>query len=117
MVVAKVNYMREFKSKTHKENTKCLKIIQATAEEDEDIRKEIRERFDCPLGSYSGFDGILNYNYTIIGKPNAPLNSIENITYTAKYFITKAGAPEDIEKPCELESFLLSKEFIKEEKH
>jgi hypothetical protein len=114
MVIKKVDYSREFLSHTCKENPECHKVLQEIAEEDYLIRKEIRDNFDLSCGQ--GFDGMQQYTYYINGKPDVPINTFENIKYKTTYFITKAGTQENINKPCELEDFLLTKEFEKIEK-
>src|SRR4030042_4865254 len=98
MVVKKVNYSRDFLSKTNNENPHCNKITQETAEEDDAIRDEIRNKFDSSSGS--GFDGEQRHNYIVFGKPNVPINTLENVKYKTTYYITKSGALEKISKAC-----------------
>ena len=111
MAIRKVNYSRDFTSITQRDSPECLKITQETSEEDDSIRKEIREKFDYSCGE--GFDGKQMYNYCITGKPKVPVNTLENVKYTTTFFITKAGTLKDISKNCELEEFLLIKGFKK----
>jgi len=111
MVVKKIMYEKEYFSRKSEVCKGTGNFSQITAQEDNELRHEIQEKFDVKGTNGSGFDGEQLYYFDVIGNPNSKINEEKSINYKTTYFIKKAGT--NISKNCDLEEFLLTKGFKK----
>ena len=118
-----ITYSKEFLSKTNKIDISCNRSenYQTFNEEDWALRNQAMQNFglaELPLfgqDSWQGYDGNQIYLWKVSGGPVQHNDSdpSKNVKYTTRYFIKKAGTREAIEKPCELEEFLVQNNFVR----
>lgn len=106
MVVKRITYSREFSCET-------IGVHKIKNKEDADLREEIVKTFSIQEkeGSFLGYDGKTMYCFRI--DQNGMNHSLsEQLTYQTMIHVTKAGSSEENNRICDLEKFLLEKQFI-----
>lgn len=118
MELKHVIYYKKFISKEYKTGKRKFSQKKVRAyyicDEDREIKKEINEKFSLNLNLFftSKKDEKLSYSFNS-GISKTALHS-RRMEYDREIYITKTGKEEDLEKLCELEKFLIEKDFRKD---